>query len=121
METAQLPGLQPLTAAGLVLGRRMAHVPLVRRLEASTVLETRLAGLAALLLGDFEHAEVLVQRRLRDPRALDVLQEGAALVELALWFSQPVRDAVLARAHGHPAQVIARAARDVRMAAVGRA
>jgi len=121
VETAQLPGLQPLTAAGRMLGRRIAHVPLVRRLAASAVLDTRLAGLAALvLLGDIGHVETLVQRRLRDPRALDVLQEGAALVELAWWFSQPVRDAVLARAHGHPAQVIARAAREVRMAAAGR-
>jgi len=73
-----------------------------------------------VLLGEVGHAETLVQRRLRDPRAFDVLQEGAALVELAWWFSQPVREAVLARAHGHPARVIARAARDVQMAAAGR-
>lgn len=120
-ETARLPGMQPLTAAGRVLGRWIAHVPLVRRLAASTVLETRLVGLAGLvLLEDVAHAEVLVERRLRDPRALDQLREAAALIELSWWFSQPAREVVLARAKGHPAQVIARVTKDVRMAAAGR-
>lgn len=104
-EMARRRGIQALTAAGQALSGWIANVPLARRLAASEVAETRLVRLAGLvLLGDLEHARTMVQRHLRDQWALDHLREGVALVELSWWLGTTVRDAMLARAKGHPAR-----------------
>lgn len=72
-----------------------------------------------MLLGDIEHAQTLVVRRLRHPRALNLSREGVALVELSWWLGLTVRAEVLARANGHSALLVARVAREVRMAVAG--
>jgi hypothetical protein len=116
-QQASLPALPALLGAAAVVGRRVAHVGLVRQLVASDDARAREAGLAALvLIDDVRFLAKTLRRRVAEPDGLADPRVAVTVVELSYWADAETRALVLAAAGRETTQAVLGAARRVRLA-----